>query len=199
MSDLKIETWFPTVIGVADCPFIKDIQKTYSKILKEFEYNHRGFSYHQLHKDKRFKRITKWVTDRVNDYAKIHNYGDYFKIGESWINDYRTGQQQPYHAHNGWTISSNFIFKSNINDMPTIFKSPNFVDMKNPTKSGPNQVSELSLNEYTFKTVEYPPVEGRLLIFRSYVEHSTGSRPLDIKSKRIIFAFNLDPKKGDII
>jgi len=195
MSDLKIETWFPTVIGVSDCPFIGDIKKSYNKILKTLKFTKNGLSYHQLHEDKRFNKLTKWVSDRVNDYAKIHNFEDDYQIGESWINDYRDNHPQPFHVHNGWTISANFIFNSDINDMRTVFKSPRYVDMKNPIKSSPNRFSKLPLNEYTFKVVEYEPVEGRLLIFRSNTEHSTSNRLKKMKTKRIIFAFNLDPKK----
>ena len=187
MSDLKIETWFPTVIGVIDYPEIKEIQKIYGKILKKLKFDRRGFSYHQLQSDKRFKKITEWVVNNVNDYSKIHNFNDYYDIGESWINDYRAGEPQPYHAHNGWTISANFIFKSDVRDMATIFKSPYYIDMKNPIKSSPKQISQLPLNEYTYKTTTYPPIEGRLLIFRSNIEHCTGLRPnhIKLKSKRI--------------
>ena len=33
--DLQIQTWFPTAIGVVDCPFHKDIKEDILKILTE--------------------------------------------------------------------------------------------------------------------------------------------------------------------
>ena len=192
---MRIDKWFPTVIGVADCDFINDVKDEYNKILSTIKDKEHGFFYYQLQSDKRFKRLTDWVTDNVNEYAKLHYFEDEYEIGESWINDYDVGGGQPYHAHNGWTISCNFIFESNENDVPTVFKSPYYVDPKNPTKTSPLKDPEIRLNEYTYRSAIYPPVVGRLLIFRSNIEHCTGPGYKTMKSKRTIFAFNLDPKK----
>ena len=86
----------------------------------------------------------------------------------------------------------NFI--SDENDSPTIFKSPTNPDMKNPLRINVDKAGDNSyFNELTYPTVEYKPVEGRLLIFRSYLEHSTKPKVLTDK-RRIIFSFNFDPK-----
>ena len=66
--------------------------------------------------------------------------------------------------------------------------------MKNPLRINVDKAGDNSyFNELTYPTVEYKPVEGRLLIFRSYLEHSTKPKVLTDK-RRIIFSFNFDPK-----
>ena len=48
--------------------------------------------------------------------------------------------------------------------------------------------TEGRLNEWTYNDCSYPPVEGRLLLFRSYLEHYTLSKK--IPDKRVILSAN---------
>ena len=195
---ITLDKWFPTVIGHADCPFINEIKYDYQDILnndmKNIEDEFIGFKYHQIHKDKKYLRLTKWVTNCVNEYAKEHKFPDEYECKESWLVDYLNYSSQPFHTHKGYTISTVFYFISDENDSPTIFKSPTNPDMKNPLKINVDRAGDNSyFNELTYPTVEYKPIEGRLLIFRSYLEHSTKPKVLKDK-KRVIFSFNFDPK-----
>ena len=54
MSDLKLEQWFPTVIGYADCPFLSDIYDSYDDKIGLMQFNKAGFSYTQIHLDNFF-------------------------------------------------------------------------------------------------------------------------------------------------
>ena len=56
------------------------------------------------------------------------------------------------------------------NDVGTRFRSPAFNDMINPLNLSPDDDEKSDkFNELTFATCNYAPVQGRLLIFRSYV------------------------------
>ena len=51
VSRMIINTWFPTAIGVSECPFIKDIQPSYKKIISKYDYEKSGFCRERVHKN----------------------------------------------------------------------------------------------------------------------------------------------------
>ena len=189
---VDLQTWFPTAIGVADCPFHKDIKEEYKKHLDKFNYDNRGFSNTTIHKDKNFKKFNDWITKQVNEYCKLHKYPDQYKANGSWVIDYKQGVGQPWHPHIGCTVSTVYYFESDVNDKGTLFRSPYHNDTANPLNLKPLVSNTIEFNELTFPSCTYPPLEGRLLIFRSYVEHMVISK--ESKNKRIIFSYNFDKK-----
>ena len=194
MSDLKLEQWFPTVIGYADCPFLSDIYDSYDDKIGLMQFNKAGFSYTQIHLDNTFKKLNDWVTHNVNEYAKAHKFSETYEVKESWLLNYPQGGGQPWHTHAGATISTVFYFDVKENDVGTRFRSPAFNDMMNPLNLSPDDDEKSDkFNELTFATCNYAPVQGRLLIFRSYVEHAVNNK--ENKSRRIIFSYNYGPKK----
>ena len=46
-------------------------------------------------------------------------------------------------------------------------------------------------NELTSSVCNYSPVQGRLLIFRSHVEHTANNK--ETKDRRIVFSYNYGP------
>jgi len=192
-TSLNLQHWFPTTIGVVDCPFHKDIKKDYQNYLNDFEFNDMGLSYTHIHKNEKFKILNEWITKQVNQYTKLHNYPDMYEANESWVIDYKLNQNQPWHTHTGCTISTVYYFDSNVNDSSTKFRSPYHNDTSNPLNLNPSSARDVNnFNELTFPSCSYTPVEGRLLIFRSYIEHSVDNK--QIKSKRVIFSYNFDKK-----
>jgi uncharacterized protein (TIGR02466 family) len=193
--DLQIQTWFPTAIGVVDCPFHKDIKEEYKKHLDKFDYDPRGLSYTAIHKDRNFKKFNDWITQQVNKYCKAHNYPHQYKANASWVIDYTQGAGQPWHTHIGCAVSTVYYFQSDANDKGTQFRSPYHNDTANPLDLKPEILTnKIEFNELTFPSCTYPPLEGRLLIFRSYVEHMMDSK--ETKNKRIILSYNFD-KNGN--
>jgi hypothetical protein len=190
-NNLIIETWFPTTIGKAQCPFIDEVKDKYLKIISKFKYDENGFCGHLIHKDKKFDRLNKWITDQVNAYAIAHKYKYTYEAKDSWLLDYPVGKGQPLHTHDGYTISVCFILEGKEEDMPTSFKNPT-VDMKNPLKTRPHDlVNSEDYNSLTYPYCFYPPFPGRLIIFRSYLHHYVN--PKETFDKRIIFSYNFDP------
>jgi len=192
-TSLSLQHWFPTTIGVVDCPFHKDIKKDYQSYLNDFKYNERGFSYTFIHNNEKFKILNDWITNQVNEYAKLHNYPNKYEPNESWVIDYKKNIGQPWHTHIGCTISTVYYFESDINDKGTKFRSPYHNDTSNPLNTNPLDDNKSDkYNVLTFPSCSYTPVEGRLLIFRSYIEHSMDNK--EIESKRVIFSYNFDKK-----
>ena len=194
MSNINLEHWFPTTIGYVDCPFLKDIHDNYNNKIKSIQFDEAGFSYTQIHLNDNFKKLNDWITDNVNQYAKAHKFPDVYIAKESWVMNYKKGGGQPWHTHAGSTISTIFYFDVNKNDTGTKFRSPIFNDIVNPLNISPvDDEKSDKYNELTFPTCTYSPVQGRLLIFRSYLEHSVKNKTNN--DSRIIFSYNYGPKK----
>ena len=187
---LKITKHFPITIGEIECDFIDDIQKDYMNIVNKLKFDNKGLSYYKAHNDKRFKKLNDWVKKGVDTYVKAHKYFGDFKAKESWIVNYKKNNYQPWHLHPGWTISTVFYLKADENDVPTMFKSP-YNDMLNPLNRTPDTEDDKDpYNELTYSTIDYKPKSGKLLIFRSFIEHMV---PLKLNNKdRIIFAYNFN-------
>ena len=193
-KQLNLQHWFPTTIGVVDCPFINEIVDDYIPLIKDMKFNRIGFSYHQVHLDYKFNRLNTWITEQVNQYAKMHKFPKTYEAGESWVIDYQKGKGQPWHTHIGWTMSTVFYLTADENDMGTKFRSPVYSDMANPLEIKPIDDGETDkYNVLTFPTCVYKPVQGRLLIFRSYLEHSMANK--ESIDRRIIFSYNFNSKK----
>jgi uncharacterized protein (TIGR02466 family) len=193
-ENLIIETWFPTTIGIAECPFINEIKNEYLDIIIKFKYDLNGFCSHYLHKDERFFKLNNWIIEKVNEYAFFHKYKFKYEIKNSWLLDYPVGSGQELHAHPGSTISAVFYLEAREDDSPILFKNPLPVDAKNPHNLGPhdyNKENKDNFNDLTYPSCLYPPLSGRLIIFRSYLFHSVESKKT--KDKRIAFSYSFDP------
>ena len=188
---MKFETWFPTIIGTAHCPFIKDIQSSYKKIIKKYPVDKCGFINIPIHLKPQFKKLTDWITQEVNTFSKSHRFVFNYEPKESWIWDYKEGTYQGFHTHIGFTISTVFFLEGHKKDSPIVFKSP-INDMKNPLGSQAHSSTNADrYNSLTFKTCAFPPQSGMLLVWRSYIEHKVDAK--QGKDKRIAFVYNFDP------
>jgi len=54
---IEIDTWFPTVIGKASCPFFMNIKNKYIKYLESKDISSSGFCYYSIHKDDKLKKL----------------------------------------------------------------------------------------------------------------------------------------------
>tara|TARA_B100001939_G_scaffold342269_1_gene353167 strand:- start:1115 stop:1681 length:567 start_codon:yes stop_codon:yes gene_type:complete len=183
-GELSLQEWFPTVIGLAVCPFYKDIKKDVVKYIKSFKKHH---VYSNHYESKKIKKLNDWINSKVNEYAHRHAFKE-VKPFEGWFNIYEQNTYQKYHTHFGSTISTNFFVESVLNDVSTVFKTP-VSYQANGWGMNTQQADKSELfNHYTFQTCSYVPLEGALLIFRSHVEHGTELKT--IKDSRITLNYN---------
>jgi len=190
-SKLDIHRWFPTTIGVVD--YIDFDSKKYKPLLLENRFN--------IHKDENFSTLTNWITNHVNEYAKEHKFVYEYVPKESFSVRYKVGDVQNYHPHNGFHISAVFYVEGYEDDTPIMFKSPYFVDSVAPQgieihdgelEQNIQTTNPDKYNPYTFPTCQYPPSTGRLLIFRSYLEHAVLKKTND--KERISLGYNFLPR-----
>ena len=189
---MKFETWFPTIIGIAHCPFIKDIQSSYKKIIKKYPIDKSGLINVPVHRNQDFKKLTDWITQEVNTFSENHRFIFNYEPKESWIWDYEEGVAQGFHTHPGYTISTLFFLEGYQEDSPLVFRNPMHNDIKNPLGTQPHTSTNTDLyNSFTFKTCSFPPRSGMLLVWRSYVEHEVDAKKGT--AKRTVFVYNFDP------
>jgi|694.fasta_scaffold72537_8 uncharacterized protein (TIGR02466 family) len=191
-KDLIIDEWFPTTIGV--CEYKNFNQKFYTSLLKN--------DIRDLHLNPDFENLNIWVTNAVNQYAKEHKFVYTYEIKESFSVNYYKGQYQSVHGHNGYHISAVFYVNCESADAPIVFRSPYFIDSANPygnkihdgSANGTlNERNSERYNKYTYPSCYYVPKTGRLLIFRSYVQHEVLQKQNDCQ--RIVISYNFNPKK----
>tara|TARA_S200002703_G_C3694408_1_gene213224 strand:+ start:45 stop:623 length:579 start_codon:yes stop_codon:yes gene_type:complete len=190
-----IETFFPTVVGVSDFEKADEIEKQYSPYLQDLKqkYSKNGcFCLYEVHKDPAFDELTNWVTNEINKFAKVFNFTDYYVPVESWFNDYQHGSYQGMHTHAGSIFSVVYYLKGSEEGAKFIIKSPVPVDLKNPENNSVKIDNESHLNSLSWTSAYYSPKKGRLLMFRSLVQHGTETTP--VSDSRLSITYTYDKK-----
>ena len=195
-SDLEINSWFPTLIGVS---FYKNHNKEAPGIIKHLDSQKKhcsksvgqsSFYLHSCHKDKKLNNLNKWIQGRVDDYTKFNGFPKKCKPVESWFHWYKENNLADAHVHLGRTISTIYYLQSDPDDSRVIFNSPQPVDMANPFGITANDGKERYKKDHAHTECFYKPIEGMLLIFRSYLWHKVELKNNNLKD-RIIISWDL--------
>jgi hypothetical protein len=195
--ELKIHAWFPTLLGLS---MYKDHHKEAPAIIKHLETVKKkcspstgspSFFLHSCHKDPKLQNLNHWIQARVDDYTKFYGFPKKCKPVESWFHCYKRNNTNPVHVHLGRTLSIIYYLQSHPADARVILYSPTPVDMKNPFNITANDAKEDLKNHLTATECFYKPLEGMLLIFRSYVHHGTELKMNNFKD-RILISWDLD-------
>tara|TARA_E500000305_G_scaffold24555_2_gene18571 strand:+ start:7006 stop:7584 length:579 start_codon:yes stop_codon:yes gene_type:complete len=132
-------------------------------------------------KDSSFNFVTEKITKHVNLYNKefLSKY-TYQPLG-GWINIYsKTFHYQEAHIHAHSTYSAVLFLQSNEYSSPLYFENPN-------SEMTPPHERE-GFNDMTYNTVNFKPIPGQLLIFRSDIRHFV---PPSLKeNKRMTLSYN---------
>ena len=189
----NIDLWFPTVVynntysrysteRDSLISTVEDLATTipsggnnwYSKIV-----NSCG-TYDLLH-NSNFNNLNDWINKCLADFCQQLGCKDTYKINESWFNIYQKNDWQEAHYHSRNVFSCVFFLKAPAGSSPIVFENPLMPDM-----NAPDYNNKHSLN---FQACKYEPIEGQLLIFRSYLKHLVPPHPLD--DTRITLAYNV--------
>ena len=188
---MNIEHLFPTTIGYEFCPFHTDIEKKLVDHCNSFsdKYNNKEsflnngqlfttFQKHNLLQDKQFDKLNKWVVDKIREYMKQTTMSYDMKFeGEAFFNIYNKHDYQEEHNHFGFVISCIYFLKAN-NKASKVFFRPHVFD-------------NIKYDNFTYSPstpVFYEAQPGKLLIFRSYIDHFV-EQHLD-EEQRISLAYN---------
>ena len=186
-----IEYWWPQEIGFYDNPdhnelnlvdYCYEIQnKTESGgkgWISKDTYN-TGDGMYQPHLGLKFKELNEWINKSVTQYIQETKINFEFKECQSWFNIYKKGDYQEVHVHTPSILSAVYFLKSNDKCGPLIMQPP-FQDQIDIRK-----VDGLTS---TNTNIEYSPIPGRLVVFRSYMPHCVGKHQDD--EDRITLAYN---------
>ena len=177
MSKLEYEYWFPTVIAYS----YNKLNEAYRKELVEHCYNiekktkpggsnwlTQSKPYNTLDtydplKDEKFFDLNSWIIDSANQFNKKK-----VTAKESWFNIYRDNNYQEFHYHPSSYLSAIYVLEDD-NGTDIMFKQPYKDEIDG------------SIN------VTYKSEQGKLLLFRSYVEHAVIKKNVE---NRITLAYN---------
>ena len=102
------------------------------------------------------------------------------RITECWLNAYARNHSQEIHLHRNCVISGIYYVRVPPGSGATLFYSPQSDVMLEPPSTGSNNLNA--------KVTGFPPVEGRMILFRSSLRHSV--LPGENTEERISVAFN---------
>ena len=178
---LTLQTYFPTVIGVALNPDHKAVEDKLTKKCLEIrkkvkkgpkeglaDDTYNTLLTHDLSTDPDFSGVNEFVTNQVIEYCKAQSI-DLNCLStnavDSWLNIYKKNNSQEWHIHSNVMVSASYYLRCNDSSAKIYFKTP-VTDMMSP--------NILSYNDLNFTQVWFQPKPGTVLIFRSYLAHCVG-------------------------
>ena len=126
-----------------------------------------------------FKTLNNWIFKEVAEYAKELGYTRDIATNGSWYNVYNQHDYQEFHTHDGSDFSTVYFLESTENDANVIFRSNEPLGVKKVFVKD---------NPYTWQRFFIPPVPGKLIIFKSHMEHCVEQQKN--KTRRISLSYN---------
>lgn len=138
----------------------------------------------ELLENEGFRELSDVILTEVTKFANtlkfdVANFA--LRINECWVNVYSTGHSQEVHLHQNSIFSGIYYVKAPPGCSPVMFQSPVADIMLEPPKTETNTLNMLGAG--------VDALEGRMVIFRSYVRH--GVKPNNIDEDRVSIAFNV--------
>jgi uncharacterized protein (TIGR02466 family) len=193
MSKVSFHQIFPTNVYLAEEILSKEKNNELYKISLDLEKNisaggdnwkcntYTTLGSYNLTQDQNFSELINLTTFHVNNYVALLGSNYKYQCQEAWLNVGYEGSFQEYHVHANSTISCIYYLKMPEGSGRTIFENPVEPDMI------PIKFIE-DFNIINSMTYSYLPIEGSLLIFRSYLRHMVEQGRN--KEPRITIAFN---------
>jgi len=170
---MNIEKFFPTLIGYSFYDKHKEVEKELTEHCLNIKQNYPSGGQNWLSKDtyntsnnqyniiddRKFDLLNSWIQKQVDEYLQNIGSTQKLKLKGGWLNVYEKNNYQEYHNHPDCVISTIYFLNVNENSAKVSFRNP-FREM-------------ITLNyKENFDTVVYKPENGKLLVFRSHLEHA---------------------------
>jgi len=199
MSDEdKLCMFFPTVIQVSQVENAEELNKRLLKAIYEIKattpnskprgwccelYTTMCTPFGLLEREE-FKEIRDVIEQKTLSYANALKYDvkqHKPKINECWVNVYSMTHSQELHRHPNSVFSGIYYVKAPKDSSPTLFHSEVSDIMLEPpiTESNPLNTHVTALDA----------IEGRMIVFRSWLRHSV--LPSTVAEDRVTIAFNV--------
>jgi len=131
-----------------------------------------------------FALLKQHIMSEANRYAdqlRLDTPRFPLRITSAWINVYSTTDAQEIHCHTNNVISGVYYVKAPPGSSPLTFHSPMAEVMLNPPYR--------EMNDLNCYGASFEAVEGRMILFRSWLRHSV--KPSKIHDERVSVAFNI--------
>lgn len=172
----NLEMWFPVTIYLEDNLFSKEQNEIWKNRLLEIKQikksggeDWQGNTYtthntYDLREDKLFNPLLDSINFHVNEFAKQHSSFAEYKCENFWGNIAIRDNYQEFHTHERSIFSAVYYIEVPEGSGSLVFSDPKEPDML-PLKNFKGR------NNLSFVKIGYSPIQGRLLIFRSYLSH----------------------------
>jgi len=191
LNNVRIDTWFPKSIYVVEKFNVEKID-LYEKQIKKLKINKKRNNYievdtsHQvesLHDKEIFKELFEDIKIHVDVYLKNLGYNESIikqtNFIESWYNISKPGDYLIKHIHPNSIISGAYYLKSNKDDFITFFNSDDMT------------LQPTNYNSLSYEYCNYECTAGKLLLFKSNLNHSTNRQK---GKEKIVISFNVNIK-----
>ena len=189
MMTYTIETWFPKIIYYQDNFSLDLISKLENTIKKENNVKRTDTLYvdsthktnNTLHKKETYDDLSNRIQEEIKNFLAEYGYSKEYcesvYINNMWYNVSNQGDFNFPHNHAGSIVSGVFYVKANNGN------KIRFYNDLNKTITVPD-----TLNQYSYDTVDYDCVTGRLILFFSDFVH--GNPRQDFEGEKIAISFN---------
>lgn len=196
-GSLLCESWFPTRIYYIDHPDSEEINKKLIINIHNWHEkdpdgigrsNHGGWhSQDSMHKRKEFNTIRDWITENVNRVAFDMGVPQQMEVvlDNMWANVNPKYCYNTVHTHPRGMWSGVYYVQTPEECGNIRFLDPRMGNMANPI---PIDKETYKDKKYSWSEVKYKPVEGRLIIFPSFLLHEVEQNMSD--TPRISISFN---------
>jgi uncharacterized protein (TIGR02466 family) len=201
---LNVNPYFSTFIGQSINPNHKQIEEKMVnrcyELQKIVEKGGKGWisdetyntdKTYSVDKDNIFSEVTDYIQKNVYDYMTQTGLDERWIKKEpydAWFNIYKQHNFQEFHNHSGCVISTIYFVKCDNTSAKVIFKNP-YSDMMNvPSSLNIVPDDKKRMIELSGHTINFQPIPGMLLIFRSHLEHCVEQQKSN--TERISLAYN---------
>jgi uncharacterized protein (TIGR02466 family) len=191
--NIKNYSVFPSIINEIDCNLFKSIKSDLVSWIYEYQKTHESVqrsnvggwqSQSDFHLDSTFKEFKDYILFHALTASEMYNLN--LKLDNMWINVNQKGNYNLSHCHPASLLSGVMWIKTPDNCGNLVFESPNGFSQYVLTENIDSEIS----NQYNyFSNFYFTPVEGRMVIFPSSLQHWVdANKSMD---DRISIAFNL--------
>ena len=194
---MKFESWFPTTIGYSDIDpdvAMKDVYKIINQSDAPVNGHTSGyvgagqFKHEFLHRRPEFKKVFDQVWVEVLnylDYMGVDTKKERFYYSRSWFTQLKKCESGSRHSHRE-AIFSGVLYLEGV--------KPAEIQLRNPNEDIVSYVMS-SDNPANYSHVNFHTKVGRVILFPSYINHSTLEQAED--EQRISMAFDITSMSVD--
>ena len=203
---MNIEQWFPTTIAFLDDILTEELPNYYTycdeltshiprnspfisaQLVTTFNYKMPQYNINIIN-DQRFKKLFDIVTEQGNKFARVLGYDYELEITNSWVNKIGPHDYHSFHAHNssGNSLIVGCFYVASPRGSKISFKSP-YADQYTPIDPSWD-------SPFNSKIASYDCIPGRLMFFKSSIQHGYDAHNSDEVKFSIPFDMSVKVKK----